>query len=122
MAHWEFAYGPAHLRSIAKSLRYPLLAINCYEKTSGQLAFPPSCVIERVELTIGVDGIAATIVDKSMPPAFSEGIKPLLMSHPAPNRTQEHARDGWLGAYERIGQFAGGELDFGARQIVVEVD
>lgn len=36
-AHWEFAYGPAHLRSLAKTLRYPLLAINCYEKESGRL-------------------------------------------------------------------------------------
>lgn len=74
-AHWEFAYGPAHLRSLAKSLRYPLLAINCYEKKNGQLAFSPSCVIERAGLRIGVVGIAATIVDKSMPPAFSEGIR-----------------------------------------------
>ncbi len=26
-AHWEFAYGPAHLRAFAKELQYPLLAI-----------------------------------------------------------------------------------------------
>lgn len=74
-AHWEFAYGPAHLRALAKSLSYPLLAINCYETESGRLVFPPSRVVERAGLRVGIVGIAATIVDKSMPPAFSEGIR-----------------------------------------------
>lgn len=74
-AHWEFAFGPAHLRALAKSLSYPLLAINCYEKESGRLVFPPSRVVERAGLRVGIVGIAATIVDKGMPPAFSEGIR-----------------------------------------------
>lgn len=74
-AHWEFAFGPAHLRALARGLSYPILASNCYEKESGRAAFPPSRVVERGGLRVGVIGIAATIVDKGMPPAFSEGLR-----------------------------------------------
>ena len=72
--HWDFAYGPAQLRKLAGQLSYPVLAINCYQKDSGLLAFPPSHVVERGGIRVGIVGIAATIVDKGMPPAFSEGL------------------------------------------------
>lgn len=74
-AHWEFAFGPTHLRELAAQLSHPILAINCYEKDSERLAFSPDCVLERGGLRVGVIGIAATIVDKSMPPTFSEGMR-----------------------------------------------
>lgn len=74
-AHWEFAFGPAHLSALAAQLSYPILAINCYEKESGRLVFPPSRVIDRGGLRVGIVGIAAVIVDKGMPPAFSEGVR-----------------------------------------------
>ncbi|WP_372624855.1 bifunctional metallophosphatase/5'-nucleotidase [Falsiroseomonas sp.] len=74
-AHWEFAWGGEHLRYLATRLRHPLLAINCYEEGTGRLAFPPSTMLERDGIRIGVIGIAATIVDKTMPPHFSKGLR-----------------------------------------------
>ncbi len=73
--HWEFAYGPAHVRKLAAGLDYPTLAINVYDKATDQLAFEPSRVVERGGLRIGIIGIASNIVDKSMPPSFSEGVR-----------------------------------------------
>ena len=73
--HWEFAYGPAQVRKLAAGLAYPALAINIYDKGSGKLMFDPSCVIERGGLRIGIIGIASNIVDKSMPPSYSEGVR-----------------------------------------------
>ena len=73
-AHWEFAYGPEHFRKLVKNLNYPMLAINCYYKSSNKLVFKPYTVIEVKGLRIGVIGIAATIVDKVMPESFSKGI------------------------------------------------
>lgn len=74
-AHWEFAWGPAHLRRLAARLRHPVLAINCYEEATGRLAFTPTAMIERADVRVGVIGIAATIVDKTMPPHFAEGLR-----------------------------------------------
>lgn len=74
-AHWEFAWGPAHFQTLTCKINYPMLAINCYEKGSGKRPFAPSTVIVRAGLRVGVIGIAATIVDKSMPAHFSEGMK-----------------------------------------------
>ena len=73
--HWEFAYGPTQVRKLAAGLIYPALAINIYDKVSGQPVFDPSCVIERAGLRIGIIGIASNIVDKGMPPSFSEGVR-----------------------------------------------
>lgn len=72
-AHWEFAYGPDNFKSIVDKLDYPMLAINCYDEDTGKLVFPPFKIVNRGELSIGVIGIAATIVDKTMPSHFSEG-------------------------------------------------
>ena len=72
--HSEFAYGPAQVRKLAGGLGYPALAINIYDQVSGQLVFDPSCVVERGGLRIGIIGIASNIVDKSMPPSYSEGV------------------------------------------------
>ncbi|MGZ8274154.1 MAG: metallophosphoesterase, partial [Burkholderiaceae bacterium] len=73
--HWEFAYGPAHVRKLAAGLAYPALAINIYDKASDRVVFDPSCVIERGGLRIGIVGIASNIVDKSMPPSYSDGVR-----------------------------------------------
>ena len=73
-AHWEFAYGPEQFRNLSFDLDYPVLAINCYQRSSGRLLFPPFLVREVGNLKIGVIGIAATIVDKGMPPSFSTGL------------------------------------------------
>ena len=85
-AHWEFAWGPDHLRSLAARLRHLLLAINCYELATGRLAFPPTAMLERDGIRIGVAGIAATIVDKTMPRHFatflSQRVSPGVMIIP----------------------------------------
>ncbi|MHA2406325.1 MAG: bifunctional metallophosphatase/5'-nucleotidase [Candidatus Hermodarchaeia archaeon] len=74
-AHWEFAYGPNNFKKIVGKLDYPMLAINCYDKFTGKLVFPPFKVIECDGLCIGIIGIAATIVDKTMPKHFSKGMR-----------------------------------------------
>lgn len=74
-AHWDFAYGPAQLKRLAAGLDYPVLAINCFEAGSDRLVFPPTRVIARGGLRVGIIGIAATIVDKVMPAQFSTGIR-----------------------------------------------
>ncbi|MGD2247077.1 MAG: bifunctional metallophosphatase/5'-nucleotidase [Candidatus Methanofastidiosia archaeon] len=73
-AHWEFAYGPEHFKAVVEQLEYPMLAINCYNEHTGDLVFDPFCIVERGGMRIGVTGIAATIVDKTMPDHFSKGI------------------------------------------------
>jgi sulfur-oxidizing protein SoxB len=73
-AHWEFAYGPDNFKKIVDKLDFPMLAINCYEKFTNKLVFPPFQIVERGGLRVGVIGIAATIVDKTMPKHFSKGI------------------------------------------------
>ena len=73
--HWEFAYGPEGVRRIAADLDYPILAINCFDKATGALAFSPYRMVERNGLRIAVIGIACNIVDKTMPPHFSEGLR-----------------------------------------------
>lgn len=73
--HWEFAFTPAGVRELAGRLDYPMLAINCYRKQDGALMFDPWRIVERAGLRIGVVGIACPIVDKTMPPRFSEGVR-----------------------------------------------
>jgi 2',3'-cyclic-nucleotide 2'-phosphodiesterase (5'-nucleotidase family) len=73
-AHWEFAYGPARFKRIAKKLNYPVLACNCYYRKTDQLVFAPFSIVKRAGLRIGIIGIAAVVVDKVMPPRFSEGL------------------------------------------------
>ena len=73
-AHWEFAWGPPHFISLASRLNHPMLAINCYDKQTGRRPFQASAVVARAGLRVGIIGIAATIIDKSMPPSFSDGL------------------------------------------------
>ncbi|MGC9348602.1 MAG: bifunctional metallophosphatase/5'-nucleotidase [Anaerolineae bacterium] len=93
-AHWEFAYGPQRLKGIVDQLGYPMLAINCYDEATDELAFDPYWVVEAAGLRVGVIGIAATIVDKVMPRSFSEGVYFTLGNEELPGyidklRTQE---------------------------------
>lgn len=73
-AHWEFAYGPETFKQRAAKLNYPVLAINVYDKATGERFFPPYRVKEIGGLRIGLVGIASNIIDKAMPPSFSEGV------------------------------------------------
>lgn len=72
--HWEFAYGPGHAARLAEELKHPILAINCYRRESGDLFFTPWIVKEVNGLLVGIIGIASNIVDKVMPPSYSEGV------------------------------------------------
>lgn len=73
-AHWEFAYTPQGFKKLTSQLDYPMLAMNVYEKDSKTLFFKPYEVIEMAGLRVGIAGIASNIVDKTMPPHFSEGV------------------------------------------------
>lgn len=73
-AHWDFAYGPERFYNILEDLNYPMLAINCFDKQSDELIFPPYLIKEINGLKVGIIGIAATIIDKTMPAHFSKGI------------------------------------------------
>lgn len=71
--HWEFGYGPAVLQQRLAELRHPFLALNV-ETKSGHPVFQPSMVKETPALRVGVIGLASNIVDKTMPPRFSDGL------------------------------------------------
>jgi sulfur-oxidizing protein SoxB len=73
-AHWEFAYGPATFKQRAAELSYPMIAINVYDQATKERFFPPYSLKEIGGLRIGIVGIASNIVDKTMPPSFSEGL------------------------------------------------
>jgi len=72
--HWEFAYGPEKLKQQVARLNYPMLACNVFDKTTRKPVFQQYAITEAGGFRIGMIGIAAVIVDKTMPPSFSEGI------------------------------------------------
>jgi 2',3'-cyclic-nucleotide 2'-phosphodiesterase (5'-nucleotidase family) len=73
-AHWEFAYGSTIFNQRVAELNYPMLASNVYDKATKKLVYQPYTVKEVGGLRIGLIGIASNIVDKTMPPSYSEGI------------------------------------------------
>ncbi len=94
--HWEFAYGPPALKKLASQLNFPVLAINVFDKSTKELVFPPYAVKTLDGLRVGLIGIACNIVDKTMPPSFSEGVYFTLGRQELPAvidelRTREHA-------------------------------
>ena len=72
--HWEFAYTPDGVRRLAGKLGYPMVAVNCF-LPDGTLAFEPYVMLDRGGLKVAVIGLACPIVDKTMPPAFSRGLR-----------------------------------------------
>jgi 2',3'-cyclic-nucleotide 2'-phosphodiesterase (5'-nucleotidase family) len=74
-AHWEFAHGPAAFKRLAAQLSYPMLAVNIYDRATKERTFPPYAVKEVGGRRIGLVGIASNIIDKTMPPSFSEGLE-----------------------------------------------
>ncbi len=94
-SHWEFAYGPSVFKTRAEELNFPVLAINIYDKETNELIFPPFIVKEIGGLKVGVIGIASNIVDTTMPPSFSEGVRFTLGKDELPTvienlKTNEH--------------------------------
>lgn len=74
-AHWEFAYGPGNLKELAANFSFPMLAMNVYDTATRARPFPSCRVVERGGCRVGIAGIASNIVDKTMPPSFSEGLE-----------------------------------------------
>jgi sulfur-oxidizing protein SoxB len=74
-AHWDFAYGPAHLKELASRLNYSLLAANVFYLDTGELAYAPTQLFDVAGLRVGVVGLACPIVDKTMPAHFSTGLR-----------------------------------------------
>ena len=73
-AHWEFAYGPKVFNQRVAELNYPMLANNVYDKETKKPVYRSYAVKEIDGFRIGLVGIASNIVDKTMPPSYSEGI------------------------------------------------
>jgi len=73
-AHWEFAFGPTIFNQRLAELNYPMLANNVFDKVTKKPVYQPYAIKETSGLRIGLIGIASNIVDKTMPPSFSEGI------------------------------------------------
>lgn len=88
-AHWDFAYGPKQLNHILSRLNYPMLAINCYDKETDELAYDPYVIKEINGLKVAIIGIAANIIDKVMPKHFCEGLYFTLGNHELPNVIKE---------------------------------
>jgi 2',3'-cyclic-nucleotide 2'-phosphodiesterase (5'-nucleotidase family) len=59
------------MRALAEQLDYPLLAANAHHAVTDALPFAPARVLERAGIRVGVIGLAATLIDKSFPPAVS---------------------------------------------------
>ena len=72
--HWDTAYGPAALKDIGLQLSYPILAINVFRKDTKELFFDPYLMKEINGIKVGIIGIASNMVDKTMPPSYSEGL------------------------------------------------
>lgn len=74
-SHWEFAYGPSQFEKRVAALNFPVLAINIFDKNTNTLIFPPYIVKDMDGLKVGLIGIASNIIDVTMPPSFSEGLR-----------------------------------------------
>lgn len=73
VGHWDFAYTPEHLLSLASNLNYPVLGINVYNK-DGSLFLDPYSIIDIGNQKVAVIGICSNIIDKIMSEPFYEGI------------------------------------------------
>jgi 2',3'-cyclic-nucleotide 2'-phosphodiesterase (5'-nucleotidase family) len=71
--HWDSAYTPARLLEVEGMLGYPVLACNVYHRGTKNLMFRPGAIFTRGGLKVGVVGVASNIIQKNMPPEFSQG-------------------------------------------------
>lgn len=73
--NWEFAYGPEVFRKRMAELNHPVVAINLFDQATGKRIFAPSIVRTVNGVRVGVVGITSLIVDKSMAPDYSRGLR-----------------------------------------------
>lgn len=94
--HWDFAYGPDVLRQRVAALNYPFLAANAHRKDDGKPAFAAAHVTEVGGARVGIIGLAANILDKTMPARFSEGLSFTI------GREETPSLIAWLRETERV--------------------
>lgn len=73
--NWEFAYGPETFRKRMAELNHPVAAINLFDAKTGKRLFAPSVVKNVNGVRVAVVGVTSTIVDRSMAPDFSRGLR-----------------------------------------------
>jgi S-sulfosulfanyl-L-cysteine sulfohydrolase len=73
--NWDYAYGPEVFRKRMSELNHPVAAINLYEKTTGKRLFAPSVVKSVNGVSVAVVGVTSVIVQSSMAPAYSRGLR-----------------------------------------------
>lgn len=73
--NWDFAYGPRVLRARMGELDHPVTAVNLADAATGRRLFAPSVVKTVNGVRVGVVGVTSVIVDKSMAPDFSKGLR-----------------------------------------------
>lgn len=73
--NWEYAYGPQLFRQRMAELDHPVLGINVFDAGTGERLLAPSVVRTVNGVRVGVVGITSVIVDKSMAPALSKGLR-----------------------------------------------
>jgi S-sulfosulfanyl-L-cysteine sulfohydrolase len=72
--NWEYGYGPEALRRRATEMRFPVLAANLRDATSGEPIFPGTMVREVGGVRIGFAGLTSAIIP-NMSPRFAEGLR-----------------------------------------------
>ena len=73
--NWEFAYGPEAFRKRMAEFNHPVAAINLHDAATGRRMFAPSVVKTINGVRVAVVGMTSIIVDKSMAPDFSRGLR-----------------------------------------------
>lgn len=73
--NWEFAYGPEVFRQRMRELNHPVAAINLFDRATGERLFAPSIVKEVAGVKVGVVGVTSVIVESSMAPDYSRGLR-----------------------------------------------
>lgn len=74
VGHWDFGYGPQQLQKLNKQLSFPILGCNVYNEEDENF-LQPTQLFKLGDVTIGVVGVCAMIVDKVMPEKFSKGLR-----------------------------------------------
>ena len=73
VGHWDFAYGPKHLKEVGRELDFPILGCNVFTE-DGSNFLEPTATYEIDGFKIGVIGICAMIIDKTMPEKMAKGL------------------------------------------------
>lgn len=73
--NWEYAYGPDVFRRRMAELNHPVIALNVHDARTGRRLFAPSLVRDVNGVRVALVGVTSVIVDKSMAPDYSRGLR-----------------------------------------------